>query len=74
LPDRSLQNGRSCFLFDFEGKTGKPVAVEGSYTHIFYCSKEFGNTASGLQSGRNHQNAVTRIGGEILFQQLAFLQ
>ena len=57
--------------FDFEGKNGRPVAVEGRYTHIFYRSKEWGKNASGLQIGRNYQNAVTKIGGEILFQQLA---
>jgi OmpA-OmpF porin, OOP family len=56
--------------FDFEGKTGKPNAVEGRYTHITYRSKEWGKNATSLQIGRNYQNAVTKIGGEILFQQL----
>jgi OmpA-OmpF porin, OOP family len=57
--------------FDFEGKNGRPAAVEGRYTHITYRTIEWGKNASSLQIGRNYQTAITKIGGEVLFQQLA---
>jgi OmpA-OmpF porin, OOP family len=58
--------------FDFEGKTGRPAPVEGRYTHITYRPVEYGKNASTIQIGRNYQNAITKIGGEILFQQLPY--
>lgn len=56
--------------FDFVDKSGQPVTMEGRYTHITYRSIEYGKNASSIQIGRNYQNAVTKIGGEVLSQEL----
>lgn len=56
--------------FDFVDKSGKLVTMEGRYTHITYRSIEYGKNASSIQIGRNYQNAVTKIGGEVLSQEL----
>jgi outer membrane protein OmpA-like peptidoglycan-associated protein len=57
--------------FEFEGKNGKPVAAEGRYTHILYRTMDGKTPASPLQIGRNYQNAATKIGGAVLYQELA---
>jgi OmpA-OmpF porin, OOP family len=57
--------------FEFEGKDGKPVAVEGRKTEINYRPKDNVTVPSPLQIGRNYQNAITKIGGVVLFQELA---
>jgi len=57
--------------FQFEGKDGKPVTVEGRKTQIGYRPKERVTVPSPLQIGRNYQNAITKIGGVVLFQELS---
>jgi OmpA-OmpF porin, OOP family len=52
--------------FDFEDKDGGLVTMEGRYTHITYRPNEYGKNASTLQIGRNYQNAVKKIGGVVL--------
>jgi OmpA-OmpF porin, OOP family len=56
--------------FDFEDTSGKPATVEGRYTHITYRPNEYGKNATSLQIGRNYQNAVTKIGGAVLAQEI----
>jgi outer membrane protein OmpA-like peptidoglycan-associated protein len=55
---------------EFEGKDGKPVAVEGRTTVIVYRPKDGVVVPSPLQIGRNYQNAITKVGGAVLFEQL----
>jgi OOP family OmpA-OmpF porin len=55
--------------FEFEGKDGNPVAVEGRFTKIGYRPKD--KTVSPIQIGRNYQNAFAKIGGIIVFQDLS---
>jgi outer membrane protein OmpA-like peptidoglycan-associated protein len=57
--------------FEFEGKDGRPVAVEGRTTRINYRPKEGVSVPSPLQIARNYQNAVARIGGGVLYQDVA---
>ncbi len=56
--------------FDFEDTSGSPVTVEGRYTHITYRPNEYGKNATSIQIGRNYQNAVTKIGGEVLSEDI----
>jgi outer membrane protein OmpA-like peptidoglycan-associated protein len=56
---------------DFEGKDGKLITVEGRKTEIGYRPKDGVSVPSPLQIGRNYQNAITKIGGVVLFQELA---
>ena len=55
----------------FEGKDGKPITVEGRTTRIGYRPKDGISVPSPVQIGRNYQNAITKIGGVVLFQELA---
>jgi outer membrane protein OmpA-like peptidoglycan-associated protein len=61
--------------FKFEDANGKPVTVEGRFTLINYSPKEQlkkdKQVPSPLAIGRNYQNAALKLGGEVLFQQLA---
>jgi len=56
--------------FEFEDNKGKPVEVEGRYTELRYNSKDDASISSPIKIGRNYQNAITKIGGKILFQNL----
>jgi outer membrane protein OmpA-like peptidoglycan-associated protein len=55
---------------EFEGKDGKPVAVEGRFTRIQYRPKEGVTIPSPIQTGRNYQNAIAKIGGVVLYDDL----
>jgi outer membrane protein OmpA-like peptidoglycan-associated protein len=55
---------------EFQGKGGAPVAVEGRKTYIGYRPKDGVTVPSPLQTARNYQNALTRIGGVVLFQEV----
>ncbi len=54
--------------FEFRGKDGKAVTVEGKKTEIMYRPKDGVTAASPLQIARNYQTAVTKVGGAVLFQ------
>ncbi|MFH0977038.1 MAG: OmpA family protein [Spirochaetota bacterium] len=54
----------------FEDSKGKPVEVEGRYTELNYRAKDDPSIVSPIKIGRNYQNAITKIGGKILFQNL----
>lgn len=56
--------------FEFEGKDGGPVTVEGRKTVIGYRSKEGVSVPSPLQIARNCQNAITKIGGGTVYQEI----
>lgn len=56
--------------FEFEDNKRKPVEVEGRYTELNYRANDDNSIASPLKIGRNYQNAVTKIGGKVLFQEL----
>jgi OmpA-OmpF porin, OOP family len=56
--------------FEFEDNKGKPVDVEGRYTELRYNSKDDASIASPIKIGRNYQNAITKIGGKMLYQEL----
>ena len=56
---------------DFEGKGGNATTVEGRTTRIHYRPKDGTSMPSPLQTGRNYQNAMTKIGGVVLYQELA---
>lgn len=54
----------------FEDAKGTPVEVEGRYTELNYRAKDDASIASPIKIGRNYQNAITKIGGKIVFQNL----
>ncbi len=54
--------------FEFRGRDGKPVKVEGRKTEITYRPKDGVAAASPLEIVRAYQDAVTKAGGAILFQ------
>jgi len=57
--------------FDFDGKDGNPVTVEGRKTAIDYRLKDGAAIVSPLQIARNCQNAVTRIGGMVIYEDVS---
>jgi len=54
--------------FEFPAKDGAKVTLEGRKTMIGYRPKEGVTVASPLQIARNYHNALTRIGGVVLHQ------
>lgn len=54
--------------FEFRGKDGKPVKVEGLKTEITYRLKDGVAAAFPLEIVRAYQDAVTKAGGAFLFQ------
>jgi OmpA-OmpF porin, OOP family len=56
--------------FEFDDQNGEPVAVEGKKTYINYELKDGAKVASPLQIARNYQNALTKIGGTVIFQEI----
>ncbi len=56
--------------FGFEDNKGRPVEVEGRYAELKYRSKDDASIASPVKISRNYQNAITKIGGKILFQNI----
>jgi outer membrane protein OmpA-like peptidoglycan-associated protein len=57
--------------FEFQGKGGATVAVEGRLTEIGYRPRDGVKVPSPLQTARNYQNALTKIGGVVLFDEVA---
>jgi outer membrane protein OmpA-like peptidoglycan-associated protein len=55
--------------FDFEIKGGTTTSIEGHFTEIGYRPND--KAASPIQIGRNYQNAITKIGGTVLFEELS---
>jgi len=56
--------------FEFDGQDGAKVAVEGRKTTLVYRLKDGAKVASPLQIVRNYQNAMTKIGGAVMFQEV----
>jgi OmpA-OmpF porin, OOP family len=54
---------------DFKDENGKRVKVEGHYFFFNYLVKDGEKSASGPQVLRNYMNAVTKAGGEVLFEE-----
>jgi len=54
---------------DFIDKNGKKISVEGHYYFFNYLVKDDAESASGPQVLRNYMNAVTKVGGEVLFEE-----
>ena len=54
--------------YDFPVGSEKTKTVEGRKTVIQYQPGEGATPASGLQIRRNHSNAITRIGGRVVFE------
>jgi OOP family OmpA-OmpF porin len=55
---------------EFPDKDGNPIPVEGRKTFIGYVLKDGARIVSPLQIARNYQNALAKIGGVVLFQDL----
>jgi len=53
---------------ELPGKNGAMTAVEGRKTYIGYRLKDGATAPSPLQTARNYQNAITKIGGTVLYQ------
>jgi OmpA-OmpF porin, OOP family len=56
--------------FEFQDNKGNPVEVEGRFTELKYRPKDDASIASPIKIGRNYQNAITKIGGKIIFQNI----
>ena len=54
---------------DFKDENGKKISVEGQYYFLNYLVKDDAESASGPQVLRNYMNAVTKAGGEVLFEE-----
>lgn len=54
----------------FQTKDGANVTAEGKKTEIVYVPKKGVIVPSPLQTVRNYQNALTKIGGVVLFEQV----
>lgn len=54
---------------DFKNENGKKISVEGQYYFFNYIIKDGEKSASGPQVLRNYMNAVTKAGGEVLFEE-----
>jgi OOP family OmpA-OmpF porin len=54
---------------DFKNENGKKISVEGNYYFFNYLIKDGEKSASGPQVLRNYMNAVTKAGGEVLFEE-----
>lgn len=52
--------------FSFRGRDGNPVAVEGTKLEISYAWSGTGKKPSSLQVIANYENAIKRIGGEVV--------
>ena len=57
--------------FEFHKKGGGVIAVEGKLTVLGYRPNDGVKVPSPLQIARNYQNAATRIGGVVLFEEVA---
>ncbi len=55
---------------EFTGKDGKKLTVEGRKTVIGYWVTEGGKIATPLQIFRNCQNALAKVGGQVLFDEI----
>jgi len=55
--------------YEFTDKQGKKVPVEGHTYSISYCIKREGQAPSELQIIRNYQNALKKIGGQVLYEE-----
>lgn len=55
---------------EFPLKGGTTVKVEGRLTYHQYRAKDGARVPSPLQTARNYQNALTRIGGVVLFDEV----
>jgi len=56
--------------FEFIGKGNTKTLVEGRKTFIGYRLKSGATVAAPLQIARNHQNALTKIGGTAVFEEV----
>jgi OmpA-OmpF porin, OOP family len=56
--------------FEFQDNKGKPVEVDGRYSNLMYRANNDASIASPVKISRNYQNAITKIGGKILFQNI----
>ena len=54
---------------DFLNEKGKKMSVEGRYYYYNYLVKKGSETASGPQVLRNYMNAITKAGGEVVFEE-----
>jgi OOP family OmpA-OmpF porin len=54
---------------DFKNENGKKISVEGNYYFFNYLIKDGEKSASGPQVLRKYMNAVTKAGGEVLFEE-----
>ena len=54
--------------YEFPVGPDKKVAVEGHYIDIWYGLKDGAVKASGLQIVRNYQNAIKKIGGQVVYE------
>jgi len=54
---------------DFKDENGKKISLEGHYYFFNYLVKNGEKSASGPQVLRNYMNAVTKAGGEVLFEE-----
>lgn len=55
---------------EFEGRDGNPVAVEGRCTRIAYNTVNEEKYPSPIQVSRNYQNAVKKIGGVVIYDEM----
>src|SRR4030042_1106408 len=55
---------------EFPAKNGAMTTVEGRKTYIGYRLKDGVSAVSPLQAGRNYQNALAKVGGTVLYQEV----
>ena len=75
LPHYFLSEGgafenKQFYGFEFrvkKGNSSKPQRVEGHWTRYLYSFDGSGAAASPVQITRNYQNAATRLGGKVLY-------
>jgi OmpA-OmpF porin, OOP family len=54
--------------FEFTGKGGKSVTMEGKKTYVYYRNQDEAKHPSHVQCIKNVENALTRIGGKVVYE------
>ena len=73
MPGYFIENYRQADFdrIELPGKGGATVAVEGRLTRIGYRPNDGVTVPSPIQTARNYQNAMKKVGGTVLFDEVA---
>lgn len=67
MPGYSISNYQQLGFSSYSFRTRPATVVEGKYTRIHYYLKEVSQHPGGLAIRRNYENAITAVGGEVVY-------